>query len=186
MNCTGFKIYAEPTVEPVTAADMRDYLRIPATDTGHDTLLSGLISATRIMLERTTGRIFCSSTYDVQFASFAGCELVLPVTPVQSITSITYKISNVSTTLASSQYELQDYKFFPSIKPAWEVSWPDSDDNTVVVRVLAGAATVYDKIGVAIIKAIVADVFEHPEMQIEISLTENKAVQNLLNCWRTR
>jgi uncharacterized phiE125 gp8 family phage protein len=189
MDWTGYKIYAEPTVEPVTASDMKEYLRIASSETGHDTLLSGLITAARLHLERVTGRIFCSSTYDVQFASFADVALKLPVTPVQSITSITYKVSGVSATLAASQYELKDYGVFPKIVPAYNVSWPDCDSDSVIVRVLAGVAASpgpYDKMGIALLKAIVADLYEHPEQQSEISLTENKAIERLFNSYVTR
>ena len=189
MNWTGYKIYTEPVDEPVTAADMKEYLRIASTETGHDALLSGLITAVRIHLERVTGRIFCSSTYDVQFTSFVDGVLGLPITPVQSITSIVYKSSNVSATLAASQYELRDYTLLPTIIPAWGISWPDCDEGTIAVRVLAGVADspgVYDKLGAALIKAIVADLYEHPEQQSEISLIENKAIERLFNSYITR
>lgn len=187
MDCIGFKVYTEPIVEPVTAADMKEYLRIPSTETGHDALLGGLISAARVNLERVTGRIFCSSTYDVQYRSFGDIELKLPVTPIQSITSIVYKISNTAYTLAVNQYELRSYKTFPTIVPAYDVSWPAVDDESVVVRVLAGAAaSPYDKLGIALIKAIAADMYEHPEAQSEISLTENKAIERMINAYATR
>ena len=184
----GYKIYAEPSDEPVTAGDMKNYLRLSSDDAGQNALLEGLITAARMNLERVTGRIFCSATYDVQYSSFADGVLKLPITPIQSITSITYKSSNVSVTLAASQYELRDYAAMPSIVPKWEVSWPDCDEGTVIVRVLAGVPTTsnYDKMGIAIIKALAADMFEHPESQSEISLTENKSIERLFNAYHTR
>ena len=186
MDCIGFKIYMEPVLEPVTASDMKEYLRIPSTDTGHDALLGTLISAARIHVERVTGRIFCSSTYDIQYR-FLDTELKIPVTPVQSVTSVVYKISNATYTLPANQYELRSYKTFPVIVPAWDVSWPAVDEDSVIIRVLAGvAASPYDKIGMTLIKAIVADMYVHPESQSEISLTDNKQIERLFNSFVTR
>jgi uncharacterized phiE125 gp8 family phage protein len=186
MDCIGFKVYAEPIVEPVTLAEMRKYAARDSSDTTWDDFFSLHISAARIEIERVTGRIFCSSTYDVQFKSFSDTELKLPVTPVQSVTSIVYKISNVAYTLAANQYELRSYKTFPLIVPAWDVSWPAVDEESVVVRVLAGNASTYDKMGCALIKAMVADVFEHRESQSEISLTRNQGVERIYNAYHTR
>lgn len=187
MDCIGFKIYTEPVIEPIVAADMKGYLPISSSETAHDVLLNALISAARVNLERVTGRIFCSSTYDVQYRSFGDIELKLPITPVQSVTSIVYKISNTAYTLAANQYELRSYKTFPTIVPAYDVSWPAVDEESVIVRILAGvAASPYDKLGIAIIKAIVTDLFMHPEAQIETTLTENRAVERMINAYMTR
>jgi uncharacterized phiE125 gp8 family phage protein len=188
MDWMGYKIYTEPVDEPVTTGDMKDYLRLSSDDTDQDALLDGLITAARMNLERVTGRIFCSTTYDVQYSSFVDGVLKLPVTPIQSITSIVYKSSNVLVTLAASQYELRDYAAVPTIVPKWEATWPDCDEGTIIVRVLAGVPPTsnYDKMGITLIKAMVADMYEHPEAQSEISLTENKAIERLFNAYQTR
>lgn len=190
MDCVGHKIKTEPTVEPVTAAEMREYLRLG--DTSMDTMLEAFIASARSYLESVTGRIFCTSTYEVLFEDFNDdaerpC-LTLPVTPAQSITSVYYDLSGVSTLLAANQYELRDFALFPSIVPAYGLSWPVVDEDSVIVTVQAGVSNtgVYDKIGCAIIKALVADMFEHPESSVENAMNDNKTIERLMAGWRTR
>jgi uncharacterized phiE125 gp8 family phage protein len=190
MDCVGYKITTEPITEPVTATEMRAYLRL--ADTSQDTLIDALVASARSTLEKTTGRIFCTSVYEVLFEDFDDDaeypELRLPVTPAQSITSVYYDVSGVSTLLAGTQYKLRGYAMFPSIVPAYGVSWPIADADTVIVKVSAGVATtgVYDKIGCAIIKALVADLFENPEGNIEKSMSENRTIERMMQSWRTR
>lgn len=186
MDCIGYKIYTDATVEPVTLSEMKAYIGLDVTASNDDDKLGGMISSARVHLERVTGRIFCTSIYDVQFKSFSDIELKLPFTPIQSVSSITYKISGVSYTLAADQYQIVDYRLFPHIEPAYDVSWPACDEYSVIVRLTAGKTSTYDKIGVALIKAIVADLFEHRESQSEISLTENKGINRLYNSFITR
>ena len=187
MDWMGFKIYAAPTVEPVTLPEMRTYVGLGQDETGNDLQLSAAISAARIHLEKVTGRIFCTSTYDVQFKSFADFALKLPVTPVQSVTSVVYKSSNVPATLAINLYELSDYGVFPVVKQPWNVTWPDADEASVIVRIIAGLASgPYDKLGVAIVKAIAADLFLHSESQSEINLTLNECIERMINSYGTR
>lgn len=188
MDCLGYKLVTAPTVEPVSATEMRAYLRL--ADTSQDDMLDALIASARAQLEQTTGRIFGASVYDVLFEDFdedAECpELVFPVTPVSSVTSIYYDVSGVATLLAASQYELSDYALFPKVVPAYSVSWPSADSDSVIVKVSAGTASDYDKIGCGLIKAIVADLFEHPESNIETALSENRSIERMMNVFRTR
>lgn len=190
MDCSGYKTATEPTVEPVTAAEMRAYLRLD--DTSQDTMIDALIASARSLLEKTSGRILCTTVVDVLFEDFDDDAeypaLILPITPVQSITSIYYDISGVSTLLANSQYELRDYALFPSVVPAYRISWPTADEESVIVKVSAGLSVAgpYDKIGCAIIKAMAADLFEHPELTAEMALTENKSVERMMSAFRTR
>jgi uncharacterized phiE125 gp8 family phage protein len=157
---------------------MKTYLRLSGNT--YDTMLGGLITACRQYLERTTGRLFLSQTVAVQFLYF-GNILDLPVTPVQSITSVAYKIAGQAATLPSGDYALDSYGLFPKIVPAYGVSWPAADAESVIVT-LSGGATVADKLGIV----LVADLFEHPESNVELTLQENKVVSRLFNAWRTR
>lgn len=190
MDCAGFKIFTEPSSEPVTAAEMRAYLRL--SDTSQDTMLDSLILSARAYLEQTTGRVFNSSVYTALYASFddgsTSPRLSLPVTPAQSITTIYYDVSGVSTLLASTQYELLDYALFPAVVPAYGVTWPVADADSVVVKFSAGGASTSKeyKIGCAVIKAIVADMYEHPEASLETSINDNKSVERLVAGLRTR
>lgn len=190
MDCVGHKIKTQPIVEPVTAAEMREYLRL--SDTSLDTMLDAMVASARSYLEVSTGRIFCTSTYEVLFEDFDDDseypQLALPITPAQSITSIYYGLSGVSTLLSANQYELKDFALFPVIVPAYGVSWPAADEDSVIVILQAGVANTgtYDKIGCAIIKALVADMFEHPESSVENAMNENRTIERIMAGYRTR
>lgn len=181
MDCIGYKVTTDAASEPVSAATMKTYLRLSGTT--YDTLLEGLITSCRQYLERTTGRIFLGQTISVRYAGFPDFFL-LPVTPVQSITSVKYDVSGTEYTLAAANYELQDHALFPRIVPAYDVSWPAADENSVIIVVSAGATTA-DKLGIAIVQAMVADLFEHPESNVEIALTENRTIERMMNAYRT-
>jgi hypothetical protein len=58
----------------------------------------------------------------------------------------------------------------------------------VIVEITAGMTSTdaIFKRGCAIIKALVADMFEHPEASIEKSLSENKTIERLMAGFRTR
>lgn len=187
MDCMGYLVYTEPTTEPVSASEMLSYLNISSSDTSHNTVLEAMITAARQQIERVTGRIFCTTTHDVQYRYFPSDMLALPLRPVQSITSIKYKVSGVLTTLSSSAYELQSYKFFPEIWPAYGYTWPSADENSVIVRILTGFTTSpYDAHGKQILKAIVADMFEHREVSSEISLSANASYDRIMGAYSTR
>ena len=71
--------------EPVTVAEMRDYLNIDFST--WDSLLSTLISGARSKMERYTGCTFGTKTLISTFQQ-VGSNLDIPYGPVQSITSV--------------------------------------------------------------------------------------------------
>ena len=58
---------ADAAVEPVTLADMKAYLRIPASDTTQDTYITALIKAARKWAEEYTRRAFVEQTWVLWF-----------------------------------------------------------------------------------------------------------------------
>lgn len=79
------EIKTDLTTEPVTVAEMKDYLNI---DFGAwDTLLATLISGARSKMERYTGCTFGTKTLVATFQKVAD-NIDIPYGPIQSITSV--------------------------------------------------------------------------------------------------
>jgi uncharacterized phiE125 gp8 family phage protein len=125
-------------VEPVSVEDLKLHARI---DSGfEDSKLQSYLTAARIMLEKDTRRAFCTQTVVVSM-DFLPTYIVLPVSPVQSITSITYYDSlNVQQTLASTEYESDLYAEPALIRPAFGKTWPTTYErfNAVDLTAIVG------------------------------------------------
>jgi uncharacterized phiE125 gp8 family phage protein len=184
MGWTGIALKTAPAVEPVTAAQMREYLRL--SDTSQDTLLDSLITAARCAVEGATGRTLITTSHYIYFDEFEDAlELARP--PVQSVTAVKYyDDSNVQQTLASTEYEVDAATLFGRMYPAYEKTWPGtaSRKNAVEVDVKCGygdnPTDVPEALRVAV-KMLAADLFEHPEAHAEVSLNENRSYKYLLS-----
>jgi len=190
MDWTGIKIFTAPTIEPVTLAELKTYMRMDST--AYDTMLTSYITACREAVERHTGRTFISTTYELYLDEFPSdngyIELIYP--PVQSVSSIYYnqESDGVLTLLASTKYTTDLVSLYPRIEPAYDEDWPDTRAmvNAVKVTYVAGygatAASVPETLKTCI-KALASDLFEHPESNIEVNLAENKTYKFLLNSY---
>lgn len=186
MDCTGFKIATGATVEPVSVSDMKLYLRLD--DAAYDTaLLPALINGARQYVESVTGRHLAQQVVEARYAEFAEY-LTLPTTPAQSIISISYRESGVTSTLDTAAvaliYEIQDQGVFPALVELYGASLPSCDENSVLVNYNSGTATP-DQVGVAIVKALVADLFEHPEANVEVQAHANRTIERAIEAYRT-
>lgn len=89
-----------PAVEPVSLAEFKDFLEIPASDTSRDTKLASFLLAARVDCERYTRTKLVTQTWLLRRDSFPGVsvvydgngfpELRLPFPPFQSIKKIWY------------------------------------------------------------------------------------------------
>jgi uncharacterized phiE125 gp8 family phage protein len=135
------KLYSAPTVEPVTSTEAKLHLKVEvSTD---DTLITSLITAARETVEAISRRALVTQTWDlVQDAWPQGDELVLPLPPLQSVTSIQYvDQNNVTATFASSYYAVDTYSESGRVKLVMGAAWPGSTLytlNGVRVRFTAG------------------------------------------------
>jgi len=132
------KIITAPTLEPVSLTEAKAHLRVTNTDS--DTLITSLIKVARQHCEAITNRALASATYELIMDTFPD-KIVLPMSPVESVTSIKYTDSDsIETTLAATEYIL--YTSEPAIIiPGYDVSWPSFTEypaGAVKVRYLAG------------------------------------------------
>jgi len=135
------KIINAPAVEPVSLTEAKLHLRV-TIDTDN-TLISNLITVARQYCEAVTNRALASATYELTLDGFPD-RIVLPMSPVESVTSIKYTDSDsIETTLAATEYIL--YTSEPAtIIPAYGVSFPSFTPyptGAVKVRFVAGYKT---------------------------------------------
>ena len=173
------KIVTEPTAEPITTAEAKAHLRVDIAD--DDTLIAALVKAARRWCEEATNRAFVTQTWDLRldhfpgwgswrgpYADLASVEILVPISPLASVTSITYvDTDGTSQTLATAKYTVDSASEPARIVPAYGESWPDTRDvpNAVTVRFVAGygAATAVPERIKAAIKLMVASLYENRE-----------------------
>jgi len=190
MDWTGIVIKTPPAIEPVTVSELKDFLRLSGTD--QDTMLAGFISAARAGVEIFTGRTLINAVYEFYFDSFPVSGVALGRPPVQSVSSIYYiNSSGVDTLLASTEYRVDTASVYGRITPAYGKAWPVTQavTNAVKVTCTCGYGTASANVPAPLkeaIKMIAADIYEHPEANIEVisQLLENRTAKFLLGAYK--
>lgn len=169
-------IAVQPTVEPVTLAEVKANSRIYlSTD---DALLTSLISVARSMTEAALGKALVQTTIDYRVDWCFPSSFVVPRGPLMSVTSITYvDTAGDPQTLAADQYVVDSYDSDGRIVPAYGVTWPStrSQINAVTVRYLAGYGAAAASVPVAIRHAVlmlVDHLYEHAGSVTELKLEQ--------------
>jgi len=132
-------IVTKPTVRPLLLEQVKDHLHITADS--ELAYLDQLISLATGWVETFTGRALITQTWDLVMDYFPA-EIRVPMSKLQSVTSITYTdTAGVSQTLLSSLYQVDATGDWPGrIRPAYGQSWPSTraEMNAVTVRFIAG------------------------------------------------
>ena len=135
------------TSQILDLGEVQESLRLLSLDMS--TSLDVLIDVATEQLEAATQRRFLTQTLDWTLNGWSS-ELVIPVAPVASVTSVKYRdADNVEQTLAASQYVVYSQGQATRIRAAFGTVWPDlSDDavNAVTVRFVVGTATASAKV----------------------------------------
>ncbi len=165
-----------PSTEAVSTADLKSWMRVDASD--EDTLIGNLAGAARNAFETETHRQLITATWKLRLTVFPAGEIVLPVSPLQSVTSITYVDNDdVTQTVSSDDYDV-DTKSTPGrIRPSSGNDWPsDSRGHTedVIITFVAGygdaSSDVPDGITAAV-KLLAAHWFENREASSVVNLS---------------
>lgn len=131
-----------PAVEPVSLVEAKAHLRVTSTD--EDTLITSLITAARIHAENETRRQLITSTFALRLDGFPESDedpILLWRPPIQSVSSVKYTDEDgVLQTWAAASYQVDIYEEPGRILPAYEESYPSTQDilNAVVVTYLNG------------------------------------------------
>jgi uncharacterized phiE125 gp8 family phage protein len=143
----GLSVYTAPSVDPISLAEAKEHLR--ETGSEQDGLIAGYILAAREFVENATHRRLITQTldYTIDYCwPTDGCyrqRIELPVSPVASVTSITYVDGNGATqTLATNQYRAVVDGPLPYIEPSYGVTWPTVREQgaAITVRFVAGTS----------------------------------------------
>lgn len=153
------EIKTDLTTEPVTVAEMRDYLNI---DFGAwDSLLATLITGARSKMERYTGCTFGTKTLVATFQKVAD-NIDIPYGPIQSITSVkSIDESGVKTTLTAGTDYLVTGNSFKNIRFY-------GIDTPIEIEYVAGYDPLPGDLKVAIMKQVGMD-FEFRENVMDSS-----------------
>lgn len=163
---SSFVEYSAPASEPVSLAEVKSFLRLTGSD--EDSILELLVKASREYAEVFTGRQCITSTWDYSIDEICGTEILLPRSPLQSITSFKYyDTANALQTLSVTEYVVDNSQCPPKITEADGYYWPTTMDraNAVVIRGVYGytaASLVPASLRLAILQ-LVAHFYENRE-----------------------
>jgi uncharacterized phiE125 gp8 family phage protein len=94
-----------PLIEPISVGELKTYLRLDGVS--EEGLLAGFITTARLQIEAALSLALITQTWSWTFDQWPQSATVdLPMSPVQSITSITVTTPGSMTTLPSSAYVL--------------------------------------------------------------------------------
>lgn len=133
------RLITPPAAEPITLVEAKEHLRVDhSTD---DALIAAMITASRTFCEQWTARAFVTQTWELVIDDFPSAEIMLPLPPLQSVTSVKYDdAGGVEQTLGTTEYDVDTVN-----QPGWVVpstsGWPTSvwtGINSVRIRYVAG------------------------------------------------
>ena len=173
---------------PVAVSDVKTHSRIVGSS--EDTYIQSLIRTAEEHAESYTGRALLNATYKFYLDRFPPM-IVLPKTPLVSLTSIKYiDDDGEEQTLASSRYKLHNLER-PFILEAHGTNWPSTrvDMQAVTVEFVAGYGTGASDIPEGLRHALlfhVAHLFENREPELLGSIVSSipNTLEALLNHWR--
>jgi len=184
----GWKLKTGPTVEPVTLTEVKLHLKLATVTadaeayTDEDTLLTALIQAAREQAEKYTNRALINQTWEYYLDEFPDGDIPVHVSPLSSVTSITYIDSDgVTQTLATTVYQADTTVEPGKIFLKYGQLWPSTRTvpNAVVITYVSGygstAASVPASIRAAIL-LIIGHLYEHRE-NVTVGVTANDMPQ---------
>ncbi len=130
---------ASPSVEPVTAADVKASARID--NTALDAQIAPLITAFRQQAEHETSRRLITQTVELVLDGFPSSHIDLTLPDAQAITSIKYiDTAGAEQTLTGTVYQLDADSTPSRALLKYDQEWPETQDvpNAVRVRFTAG------------------------------------------------
>ena len=164
-------IVTEPALEPVSVAELNDFLRLTGTAGSSDTILSALTTAARIYCEGVQNHAYIDQVLKLTSDRFPGRKYIeLPKGPITSVASIIYYgTGNTANTMTASNYYVDTVSSPARAYLAYGEIWPSlilRPANGVEVQYTAGygsaATSVPENVRHAI-KLIVGHMYEHRE-----------------------
>ena len=128
------------TLFPMTLDEVKSYLRV--VDAAEDAVVEQCYRAAIEQAQQAQDRTFLTTTYTMKLDTFPESDtILLPTSPLQSVTSITYlDYAGSSQTLATTVYAVDTSREPPRITLKYAQSWPGTygQANDVTVTFVAG------------------------------------------------
>ena len=165
-----------PSAEPVTTTDQKTWMRVDTSD--EDTLIGSLAAAARSYVEMATSRQCINATWVMKMTNFPAGDLVLPIFPLQSITTIKYYDNNdAQQTWSSALYDVDTAMQPGRVRPVSGEDYPsdvrgytDDIEITFVAGHGSAASDVPDGL-LTLVKLLASNWFENREANTPIALT---------------
>jgi len=165
----GLTLITPPAEEPITVSEAKASPSLRVSASTDDTDIGTLITAARKMAEAYTLHALVTQTWELVLDGFPTGGIVVPMPPLQSVTSIKYiDDDGVEQTLGASLYSVDTDSIPGLITPAYDETWPtDVRDQVNAVRVrfvsgFGGAAAVPEDIRTWI-KMRVGTMYDNPQ-----------------------
>ena len=118
-----YKVTTGPASEPISASEAKNYLKVDAST--DDSLITALIQAARESCEKYLGMALITQTITERYYGFHPCGLRLSVSPLISVSSVSYLDSGGdSQALSTDVYGVMDYEKPPFIYLKYGQVWP--------------------------------------------------------------
>jgi uncharacterized phiE125 gp8 family phage protein len=134
-----WKVTTKPEYEPVSIQQVKDHSNIIYT--ADDGQIFKMIQAARNWIEMFTGKALITQSITIKFDDSFPCEITIPRSPIQSVTSISYIDDSGNTqVLSSSVYTVDTFSEQGRIVLAYDQSWPTTRNeiNAVTIEYVAG------------------------------------------------
>jgi len=147
------KLVTPPTEQPVTLDEAKKQVEIATSVEYHDDHLQRLIKAATEAAQVRAGRQILTATYRLtldEFPAESDSRILVPMPPLQSVSSIAYLDSNgVSQTLATTYYRALTDREPGEIILRYGQTWPSTYDEpqAVTINYLAGIADTAAELG---------------------------------------
>ena len=171
-----WKVTTAPAIEPITLTEAKLHLRVDGTD--DDALITSLLKSAREWCELYQSRAYIEQSITAKLDCFADT-IVMPMTPLISVTSIKYIDTNgIQQTLAASYYNVDTTSEPGKITLAYNMSWPTIRDQHHAIEIIYKAGygdevgDVPEKIKAAI-KLLLGHLYEHRE---DVSTLKHESV----------
>lgn len=143
-----YQVVTAPAAEPVELSEIKDHLRIDHSD--HDTMLNGLIQASREWIEQVLGRALVEQTRAVKYRYWpTSGQFVLPYPPIQSVDSLKYTgTDGTEYTFSSDNYSVVTSRDPGLLVLGYSKVWPSTvlhhDQYPIEIQYVCGYAATSD------------------------------------------
>jgi len=139
-------VTSAPSVEPITSAEAKEWLRIDTGDSSQDNVLTIEIKAVRQKVENYLRRALITQTISWEMnADDMRDPIEIPRSPVQSITSLTTTDesggSETSTVVTSTKYQLIEGNYLKQRNEGWDINRRDRAGTLVYITGYGDAST---------------------------------------------